>query len=66
MNGTVSNPFTKSLSARVRYAAILLRRGDTRGALAVLEQCERCLPLPERINWQAAKAAARTKQKAAE
>jgi len=51
-----------ALSPRVRYAEILLRRGDQGGALAVLEQCERVLPLPGKNNWVAAERRGKTKE----
>lgn len=51
----INDPLLKALSARVRYSAILLRKGETQQALSVLEQCERCLPLPTKQNWKAAK-----------
>jgi hypothetical protein len=50
-----TDPILQALSARVRYAAILIRKQDHAGALAVLEQCERVLPLPGKGNWLAAK-----------
>jgi hypothetical protein len=53
------SPVLKALSARVRLAAIYIRRGENHQALAVLEQCERVLPLPTKNNWRAAKDAAR-------
>jgi len=52
------SPVLKALSARVRFSAICIRRGDYKKALAVLEQCERVLPLPTKTNWRAAKEAA--------
>lgn len=53
------SPILKAISARVRLAAICLRKGRTGEAIAILEQCERVLPLPTKINWRAAKDAAR-------
>jgi phage baseplate assembly protein W len=53
----------RAISARVRLANIRIKQGRHAEAKAALDQLETVLPMPEGINWKAAKdAAARGKK----
>jgi hypothetical protein len=47
-------PICQALSARVKVAIRQLERGDIAGAMEVLKQCDRVLPLTTRQNMRAA------------
>jgi hypothetical protein len=48
----------RAISARVRLANLRITQGRYAEARAALAQLETVLPLPEAVNWQAAKDAA--------
>jgi hypothetical protein len=50
----VELPICQAISARIKVALRQIERGDVAGALEVLKQCDRVLPLPTPQNMRAA------------